>query len=159
MTPMSITRSIKELVQYELCEEKKVNVSKIISFKGKEFLWEFCKNNLPSPVKRAHYIKDYSIKNLPLSSMSALSKLSDLQEDKFKVLASYKDGLEKEIPKKHFTVEELSTIKIEIWNRRPLLIKHNCINPIDTYLCLKENTDERVQLTLDTLLEKYDLEI
>ena len=159
MTPMSITRSIKELLQYDLCEEQKVSVSKFISFKDKKVLWKFSKNNLSSPIKRTHYIKDQPIKNLPFSGISALAKLSNIQKDKFKVLASYKDGLEKEIPKEHFTTEEFSSIKLEIWNRKPLLVKKNCINPIDLYLCLKNNTDERVQLALDYHLKKHDLEI
>jgi hypothetical protein len=155
---MSAGRGIEPLLANELCEERKIGVSKKIQFKERSELWEYIKRNISSPVKETIFI-DKVPKTLPYSGISALAKQSMLAEDEIPSFASDKKAFNKSFTNTEAVLEEFASSKVELWERLPLLVENNCINVIDTYLVLKEVNDERIQIELEGLLKKCDLDI
>lgn len=150
---MNIIRAICPLCANNLCEEKKVGISKIVNFKTREELWDYLKQNINSPVLNVVYLSD-PFKNVLYSGISALAKRSMLSNDAIETAAIYKKDFNRLGHKFKMATEDDAKIKVEIWDRQPTLIENGLVNIIDCYLVLKNNKDERVQIELEKLLEK-----
>lgn len=154
---MTAGRALESLMANALCEENKVGVTKYVHFKDRSELWEFLKKNIKSPIKESLFI-DKVPKALPYSGISALSKKSMLVEEKVEIYASEKKAFKKRFTNTKAVIEELAKSKIELWDRWPILIEDNCINVIDMFLVNREDANERVQIELEELLGKHDLD-
>jgi hypothetical protein len=141
-----------------LCEEQKVGVAKKIHFKSRQVLWSFLKDEVDSPIKETIFI-DKVPKVLPYSGVSALSKLSMLMDDELPIFASSKKFFNKKYSNTKEVLKDDAQAKVELWDREPILLEDGCTNVIDLYLMLKDEDDERVQIELESLLEKFDLKI
>ncbi|OFZ52136.1 MAG: hypothetical protein A2417_13060 [Bdellovibrionales bacterium RIFOXYC1_FULL_37_79] len=157
-TKMTAGRAIEPLLANELCEESNVGVFKKIHFRERTELWAYLKENVDSPVKEVIYF-DKVPKALPLSGISALSKQTLLAEDEIPTFASDKRAFNKRFANTVSVLEEFAKARIELWDRPTTLQENDCINVIDIYLVLKEVSDERVQIELEGLLNKFNLEI
>lgn len=157
-TKMSAGRGIEPLLANDLCEERKIGVSKKIQFKERSDLWRYIKDKISSPVKETIFI-DKLPNALPLSGVSALSKQTMLADDEVFTYASDKRAFNKRFTNTEPVLEEFASAKVQLWDRPAILQENGCINVIDTYLELKEVDDERVQIELEKLLKKYKLEI
>ncbi len=157
-TKMSAGRSIEPLLANDLCEESKFGVSKKIQFKERSMLWAFIRDNIGSPIKETLFI-DKVPKALPYSGVSALSKKSMLADDDLPTFATDKKSFNKRFTNTEAVLEEFAVAKVELWDRSPILVESNCINVVDTFLILKDINDERVQIELEGLLKKVNLEI
>jgi hypothetical protein len=157
-TKMTMGRVLEPLVANGVCEEEKIGVSKIIKFKDKNFLWDYFKKNIPTPVKSIQYSKRID-KKLPLSGVAALAKKSMLAEDEVKTFAVSKRNFNKHFKEADITVEGLGVAKIEVWDREPILVKDGLINLVDLYLVLKNDNDERVQIELEKILKEEKLNL
>ncbi len=158
VTEMTIGRAITRLLANDLCYEEKVNTSKLVYFYSKDELWEFLRERIEGPVKEEIYI-DHKAKDLPLSGISAFSKLTMLADDEIPTYAISKKEFKKTYNQEKSVFKEFAKAKIELWNREPILIKKGVINPIDIYLIHKNAGDERVQIELENLLEENELKI
>lgn len=152
VTEMTMGRAITRLFANNLCYEKKDNTSKLVYFYTKEELWEFLEERGVSPVREQIFL-DHKIKGLPLSGISALSKLTMLADDEIPTYAVSKKAFKAEFDELDSVFEEFAIAKIELWSREPILVKKGAINPIDIYLIHKNDKDERVQIELEKLLE------
>ncbi|MFZ4715440.1 MAG: hypothetical protein ACOYL6_17075 [Bacteriovoracaceae bacterium] len=157
-TKMSAGRALEPLLANDLCEEKKNGVSKIIQFKARKDLWAFLIENIGSPIKETILI-DKMPKALPYSGITALSHKSMLSDDEIPTFASGKKAFYKRFTNTESVLDEFAVSRIELWERPPILLEDNCINVIDTFLILKESNDERVQIELENLLEKNNLDV
>ena len=157
-TKMSAGRAIEPLLANDLCEEKKMGVSKKIQFKERSELWAYIRENVSSPVKETVFI-DKVPKALPYSGVSALSRQSMLADDEIPTFASDKKAFNKRFTNTEAVLEEFADSKVELWERLPILVGDSCVNVIDTFLVLKEVSDERVQIELEGLLKKHNLDI
>jgi hypothetical protein len=157
-TKMTMGRVLEPLIVNGLCEEEKIGVSKIIKFKDKNFLWDYIKKNISTPVKSIVYSKRID-KKLPLSGVSALAMKSMLAEDEVRTFVVSKKNFNKHFKVADLTVEGLGVAKLEIWDREPSLVKDGIINPVDLYLVLKNDSDERVQIELEKILKEEKLNL
>lgn len=157
-TKMTTGRAIEPLLVNQLCEEQKVGVAKKIHFKSRQVLWSFLKDEVDSPIKETIFI-DKVPKVLPYSGVSALSKLSMLMDDELPIFASSKKFFNKKYSNTKEVLKDDAQAKVELWDREPILLEDGCTNVIDLYLMLKDEDDERVQIELESLLEKFDLKI
>lgn len=157
-TKMTMGRALEPLIANGLCEEVKLGISKIIKFQNKKILWDYFRKNIGSPIKEVLYIKRID-KKLPFSGISALAKSSLLAEDDTNTYAVSKKKMSEHFDKKDLTIKGLGIAKVEVWDREPMFIDEGRINPIDLYLVLKEDQDERVQIELENILklEKFYL--
>lgn len=157
VTQMTAIRAIDPLIAHELCNKKKVGVSKIITFISRNELWEYFKNSIDTPVKKICYT-DKTLKHLPFSGISALSQKTMLADDEIATYAISKKAFKNRFSQQNFVEEDMAKSKLEVWDREPILIENNTINPLDIYTILKLDPDERVQLELKKLLQKINLE-
>jgi hypothetical protein len=159
VSKMTMGRAIEPLLVNNLCEEKKVGVSKQIQFKPQTELWSYLQKNIRSPIKEIVFL-DCIPKGLPYSAVSALAKQSMLAEDIIPSFAIDKKEFSKKFKKiQQFVFEDDAKARVEIWDRPPTLIKQENVNAVDIYLILKETTDERIKIALEEQLRKYGLEV
>ena len=155
---MTVGRALEALIVNAICSEKKEGVSKFIHFKDKSELWSFIKNNVVSPIQDIIFLAKLP-KGLPSSGITVLSHMTMLADDEIPTFAIDKRSFNKMATLKDEVLEEFAKAKLELWNREPTLVKDGMINLLDTYLIHKDDENERVQIELEKLLKKSDLEI
>lgn len=157
-TKMSAGRAIEPLLANDLCEEKKIGVAKKIQFRKRVELWKYVQAKVSAPFKQIIYLNKLP-KGMFFSGISALSQKTMLADDEIPTLGVDKRIWNKKFNHKDDVLEELAAAKIQLWDRPPILLEKNCINVVDMFLVLKEVTDERVQIELEGLLKKHNLDI
>lgn len=158
VTEMTMGRAINRLLANDLCYEEKRNTSKLIYFCSKDELWDFLRKRLDSPIEDCVFL-NYRPKGFPSSGITALSRLTMLADDEFPTYAISRKEFNRGHNKEDVVFKEDAKAKLELWNRRPTLIKKGVINPLDVYLIHKDDEDERVQIELEKLLNKIGFEI
>lgn len=158
LSKMSIGRAIEPLLVADLCEERKLGVAKFIQFKPRKELWKYIQKNIKSPVKEVVYLNVIP-KVLPYSGVTSLARQSMLAEDVIPSFAIDKKEFNKKFQNAKLVLEDDAQSKVELWDRLVTLVKDSNVNVIDTYLILKDSVDERTQIELEKLLQKYELEV
>lgn len=149
-------RAIEPLLTHDLCDENKVGVAKHIQFRPRAELWMYLQKNIISPIREI-VILDYIPKGLAYSGISAQARQTMLAEDLIPSYSIDKKSFHKKFKNPHFVLEDDAKARIELWDRPATLVEQSCINAIDTYLTLKDTSDERVQIELEKLIKKHDL--
>jgi len=158
---MTVSRSLRELERSRLAELNQKAQSKSLNFEARDSLWRKAKHKLRSPVKSIVFVSAVPPSSISRKSgISALSEMTMLADDRLPTFAvsehNFREMLRTEKLKKAF--EEDSAAKIEVWGRDPkILSADGCIDPISLYLILKDESDERVQHELETLMKKVNL--
>ncbi|UKJ06235.1 hypothetical protein [Solitalea lacus] len=165
-TPMAITNAIDNLKYHELVEvhgEKE----KYISFRyDRHELWNLAQqqNLLVNPVIKTVFV-DEKPKDLFLlqSNASALPEYTDLNPSKQQYYA-----IEKTV---FYSLQKRNTLvnpneyegkyALEIWKYNPLMLvgelpnKLALVDPLSLYLSVKDSRDERIEMALDQIIEKF----
>ena len=152
VNPMAISRAIKELEAFQLIVERKSGRSKIVHFVDRGALWDFLQTHGRSPVVKTIYLGQ-NIAKLTQAGISALASISLLADDKTPTAMAYKSEQQNFVA---VDAEEAS-MRLELWDRKPVLVEKNRINMIDLYLSLQHSTDERVQIELSKVLAEAKL--
>ncbi len=153
---MTIGRAIAPLISLELCDESKVGVAKILRFKGKSELWHFLKSDIKTPIIRTVFLKKCP-KKIVFSGITALSQAGMLSDDQIPTYAIYKKNYNTNFTQDELALEDDAQAKLEVWDREAILTDGKRINPVDCYLVLKKEDDERVKIELEALLKKIGL--
>jgi hypothetical protein len=161
-TPMTITKAIENLKSHELIEvfgQKE----KLIQFRyNKKALWEKVKkdNLFVNPVLKTIFV-DEKPKGLLLlkSNSSALPTFTNLNPSNQLYYAIEKDefyALQKSNELANANPIE-GKYALEIWKYKPLSIvaELTVVDPLSLYLSLLSNCDERIEMALEQILEKY----
>ncbi len=159
VNPMAISRAIKALIQNSLCADRKVATSKVVQFAERSELIAFLKSNVATPIKEIVYLDKLPKTDLPFSGISAISRLSMLADDEIPTFAIQRRIFNKEYDRGDNVFEEFAECRIELWDRKPLLLKDGIINSIDIYLVHKHNKDQRVQIELEKLLKEIGVKL
>ena len=111
-----------------------------------------------NPVKKSIYYTGWvNDKNLYKTNINALAHYSDINDDVIEYYA-VKPGYTKFIEGanlKNFEQNE-GNICIEEWKYDPgLLAKDGIVDPLSLYLSLKDIQDERIEIALEQIIEKY----
>jgi hypothetical protein len=165
-TPMAITNAIDNLKYFELLDVQG-DKEKFIRFRyNLPELWNIAQkqNLLVNPVIKAVFV-DEKPKDLFLlqSNASALPQYSNLNPGKQAYYAIEKTvfyGLQKTKALLNQNEHE-GNCALEIWKYNPLTLMEELpndlavVDPLSLYLSLKDTRDERIEMALDQILEKY----
>ncbi|MCB9092980.1 MAG: hypothetical protein H6620_10520 [Halobacteriovoraceae bacterium] len=159
ITMMGAGRGLEPLIANDLCEEEVIGVRKIVKFQERDKLWKFILDKAKSPVAKEIYLDREFKEDIPLSGISALSNMTMLIDEEIKTYAIYKRNFRDKIDGMLEVIEDDAKIKVQLWDREPILIENDCINIIDIFLINRELRDERVEIELEELLGKSHLEL
>ncbi|MNP98402.1 hypothetical protein D3C85_110190 [compost metagenome] len=165
-TPMAITNAIDDLKQLKFVEvfgEKEKHIK--FRFERKE-LWHKAEQQklLTNPVIKTVYV-DVLPSDVPMlkANASALPEYSSMNPSKQQYYAIDKNKFY-ELQKNNELVnvnEREGNYAIEVWKYNPKTLVENMhnedtvVDPLSLYLSLKDNHDERVEMALEQIIEKY----
>ena len=160
LTPMSVTRYCRELLDRGLIQEtKERNTMQIRCSATGKALFDKALPYLDSPVKREIILlppKDFS--NLPQAGETALALVSMLTSPNVNVAACGPHSTlarEKGIAKENSGFLADNFVQLQVWKYDPLpLMRNNRIDTVSLYMSLKDSTNERVQACLEEMLDK-----
>lgn len=157
-TPMTISRAFDELESAGLGFITMRGRERLLSFpEGLEALWERARKYLRTPVSEVHRVRLDEIKarNLPLAGESALSRKTMLTTPQEPVFAASRrewkqiSGTVEEIP-----IQDDGTCKVQVWRYEPrLFMSDGTVDRFSLYQSLKDERDERIEMSLDELME------
>jgi len=164
--PMAITRAVENLKFHELIEVKG-DKEKSIRFMGKgSELWTqtLQRNLLVNPViKRVYVDEEPNGISLLNCNESALPEYSDMNPSRQKYLAVEKNmyyGLQKNNALLNANIHE-GRICLEVWRYNPEILvgqlpkNAQVIDPLSLYLSLRDSADERIEMALEQIIEKF----
>ena len=160
-TPMTLTRVFDEIETAGLGNIEMEWRERVVHFEvSKKSLWEKSLDLLRSPVrKRVKVSVPDRMLPLLLSGESAMPHYSMLAEPPHTVYAVSAEEwkvlqLSEEVTE--LKIHEPGSKEIEIWKYNPeLFAREGVVDPLSLYLSLHGTKDERVEMALDTLLEKF----
>lgn len=165
-TPMAITNAIDNLKCHELVEVQGEKEKFIRFRKDRHELWNIAhqQNLLVNPVIKTVFV-DEKPKDLFLlqSNASALPEYTDLNPSKQQYYAIEKTvfyGLQKSNALVNPNEYE-GKYALEVWKYNPLTLVDELpnylavVDPLSLYLSVKDSRDERIEMALDQILEKY----
>ncbi len=154
---MTVTWSVKELEKFELCRLTRARDKRIIFDLTKEKLWYQARDYMKSPIQKKSWIDDKPENpQLLLSGISALAGYSTISEDRDK---SYAISVKKSKQLNLKTgisgnSQEYGNYCIEYWKYDPQLLgQSEMVDPLSLYLSLSDNDDERVQQSLEQMID------
>ncbi len=165
-TPMAITNAIDNLKYHELIEVEGEK-EKFIRFRyDRHELWNIAhqQNLLVNPVIKTVYV-DEKPESLFLlqSNASALPEYTDLNPSRQEYFAIEKTvfyGLQKSNALVNPNEYE-GRYALEVWKYNPLTLVDELpndmavVDPLSLYLSVKESRDERIEMALEQILEKF----
>lgn len=162
-TKMTMSRVIGELENIGICRVEQCGKNRFvwIESEGKE-LWEKANQFMRSPVKKKVYIsflQESTTTELPQAGISALSERTLLSSGDMPVYAISKGEHSVFVEQKKIKIVENkyeAQAQLEIWYYNPkILSQQNVVDDLSLFLSLREDADERVQIALNELLEKF----
>ncbi len=162
-TPMAISNAVENLKLHGLCTTRGTK-EKYISFTGnREELWKNSYHYLISPIQKILYADQLpkSIE-LPRAGEGALAEYSDLSDaDSGSYAMSKNDYLRFKKANAFVNPNQFEgNFTLEVWKYDPMplalgICSIYTVDPLSLYITLRDKQDERVEMALDQLIEKY----
>ncbi|MGV8137129.1 MAG: hypothetical protein AB2L20_18095 [Mangrovibacterium sp.] len=155
---LTITRAVENIQALNLCTIEGTREKTICFETDNAGLWEKALAFMKSPVVKKVFTDDEIGEGLIFrSNINALAFYTELNDEKQIYLAVHQDTFRK--LNKEGIIKTLSDYDgkycIEIWKYTPAILANNqLVDPLSVYLEFKDNTDERVQLALKTILRQ-----
>jgi len=154
----TITRAVHYLHHAGLCTLEGTKEKSLHFKENNRELWGKAEPLMNNPVKKIQYYNGWiDDGNLYKTNDNALAHYSDLNDDAIKYYAvrqGYIHFIEGAYCKKTAPFE--GNICIEEWRYNPSLLAQNgFVDPLSLYLCFRNNPDERVQMALEQIKEKF----
>ena len=155
---MTITRSVKELEMFGLCELERSKDKRVRFMKDAKEIWATAKEKMKSPIMKKVWVEEVSNQqHLMHGGISALSSYTNLSNDRQPTYAINTE-IYKQLKRDNQLIGEnkkYGQIALEIWKYDPnTLSKRDEVDPISLYLSLQMNEDERVQQALEQMINK-----
>ena len=156
---MTMTKVRDELIAHGMCKREEGAKPRGLRFQlQKRALWEAARPYLLSPVKQTHWVRaQLRPGEFPLAGLTALSKLSLLEDDALPTYACHaKDWKRLAVLKSVFQIchAEEATARIECWRYDPMrLAEETTVDRLSLFLSLADSPDERVRLAVNSLLK------
>lgn len=165
-TPMAITNAIENLKYHELVgvEGEK---EKFIRFRNdRHELWNiaFQQNLLVNPVIKTVYVdekpKDLFLLRCNASALPEYTDLNPSSQEYFAIEKTVFYGLQK-IKALVNPNDYEGKYALEVWKYNPLTLvdelpnDRTVVDPLSLYLSVKESMDERIEMALDQIMEKF----
>ena len=162
-THTTLTRVFNELEASEIGEVTSKGKERWWFFKGsKKDLWEQSKSKLRSPIKSRKSMKYFPGAKKSQILQSGISALADTTMINPPPIPVYAMGIveyrQTNIPKRlQLSPSDEADLELEIWNYNPKLVsEHGKVDPFSLYLSLRETEDERVETSLEKMMEKIE---
>ncbi|MGZ7457629.1 hypothetical protein ACXPVS_12745 [Pseudomonas sp. Ma2-10] len=164
---MTMSRAMKEFQSFGLIEPASNEKSPRWRFvSGPKFIWKKALPVMRNPVKRVVY-SDRHPQVQRTAGLSALSKVSMLGEPSTPVIAFTKEGWDAEIQRSGCReVGQFNdpVFEVEIWSYSPdhilgrtcVPVSRESVDPLSLYISLRDDLDDRVQISLDEMMEKIE---
>lgn len=164
---MTTSRAMKEFQSFGLIEPAVNEKSPRWRFVAPaKTLWETALPLMQSPVKRVVY-SDWQPSVQRTAGLSALSNMSLLEKPSIPVIAFTKEEWDLELRRsgrKEVDPFDNALFKIEIWSYSPdhsrgetcVPVSSQCVDPFSLFLSLRDDADDRVQISLDEMMEKIE---
>ena len=157
-TAMSMTRAFSELKGFDIGEHaQRGKYREVRLVDPRKQIWEKAQPYLRSPMKQKGYVSiGGSIKELPLSGLSALAEYSSISPPESTVYAcsgeTWRSG---RLALDMVPVPGPETCEIEVWSYPPALFAQNgVVDQLSLFLSLRGTEDERVEQALGQMMEK-----
>jgi DNA-binding MarR family transcriptional regulator len=161
-TAMGVTKAIAVLEQLELCkvEGKK---EKYIHFNERlNELWEAAKPYLINPVLKTVFVDELPKTTVLQSNVMALTEYTNMAPGNQKYYAIEKTNFYA-LQKNNELVnpnEYEGKYCLEVWKYNPNTLAENVteecnVDPLSLFLSLKDQQDERIEMALDQIIEKF----
>lgn len=159
---MTATRAIRELLQFKLFELEVRGRAKYLKLNGtRRDLWEKAKPHLRTPVLKTMWTCDRRILEVtgaPWAGESALARMTMVNEPQQQVFAmTGETGLRARQAGIFFEPRKIADgIAIQVWRYEPgMKVKDKTVDPLSLWLSLRDNRDDRIQMALDEIEEKF----
>lgn len=162
-TSMSITKAVENLRILDLCKVVGVK-EKYVRFEHERHeLWDMAQPHFVNPVLKQVYVDNKPDVFMLQSNLSALPKYSNMNPGRQEYYAIEKTiyyGLQKNGTLINENPNE-GGYCLEIWKYDPLKLaqdnigEEGMIDPLSLYLSLKDIHDERIEMALEELINKY----
>jgi DNA-binding MarR family transcriptional regulator len=155
---MTITRSVKELKAFGLCELERSKDKRVWFVKSPNELWELSNEIMKTPVKKKVWVEEVpNAQHLIYGGISALSRYTNLSEDRQPTFAINTEAY-KQLQRNNQLASEnkkYGQVALEIWKYDPnILGTQDKVDPISLYLSLQTEEDERVQQALEQMIKE-----
>ena len=161
-TPMTLSRAVKELTAAGIVTLRTAGRTRFLhTERTAAETWERARPLMRSPIKRRFWARPFpkwKASQVKVAGLSALARYSMLTEPQWPIYAispaQWKGATQAGIE----TLPEPlpGACEWEVWHYRPeLLPDSETVDPLSLTLSLQGNTDERVQLALDELKERF----
>lgn len=163
--PMAITRAVENLKQHEIIVVTE-GKEKFVQFKlERHELWHNAmqRNLLVTPVIKRVYVDEMPDEHLLLCNASALPEYTDMNDVRQEFYAIEKNIFYK-LQKKQALInmnEHEGKYCLEVWKYSPTLLSEleqpdaPVVDPLSLYLSLKDSQNERIEMALDQITDKY----
>lgn len=164
--PMAITRAVENLKQHEIIVVTE-GKEKFVQFKlERHELWNDAmqRNLLVTPIIKQVYVDELPLaNNLLLSNASALPEYTDMNDVRQQYYAIEKNvfyALQKKKELINANKHE-GEYCLEVWKYNPTLLSEleqpdaPVVDPLSLYLSLKDSHNERIEMALEQIIEKY----
>lgn len=159
---MTSTRAIRELLQFNLFELEVRGRAKYLKLNGtRRELWEKAKPHLRTPVLRTMWTYDQRILQVTgvlWAGESALARQTMVNEPQQQVLAMTAEAAQRAKQAGiFFEPREIADgIAVQVWRYEPCMqAKEKTVDPLSLWLSLRDNRDDRIQMALDAIEEKF----
>lgn len=164
---MTMSRALDELEAMELGRVERIGRERLLTLAlGKRHIWKEALPRLKNPVRHQKRIAERDMRRNDVflagdalaAGLTALSKQTMIGErdiPEYAVSADTWKRLEKEgvetIP-----VDEPGTCLLQVWRYDPKVLEVNgMVDPFSLYLSFQGETDERIEMALEDMLERY----
>lgn len=159
LTPMSVSRAVRQLNQTGVIEEIKSGVEvKIHRILSKAEAYETVKPYLLNPVQKTVYVLAEDVPaDLPVAGEQALSDRSELGYPSFEEYALSKEsvltyGFRECDPQLN---PDMELVKVQIWKYDPtIFMTDNAVDPVSLICSFEDEKDERIHKCLDDISKK-----
>jgi len=159
---MTATRAVRELLHFNLFELEARGRAKYLKLMGtRRELWEKAKPHLRTPVLRTLWTYDPRILEMITTRWageSALAQLTMINEPQQQVTAitSEAEQQAKQLGIFFEPREIADGIAVQVWRYAPTMqAKEHSVDPLSLWLSLRDNQDDRIQMALDEIEEKF----
>ncbi|MFN0055197.1 MAG: MarR family transcriptional regulator [Planctomycetales bacterium] len=158
-TKMTMSRALDELEAEQLCDVTREGRERRLRLKeGRKQLWESVLPLLQAPTQQRYYLRLHPDQKLGITAgLTALASYSMLAAPHTPTIAvSHKNWhVSRQSPDRRIVhPDDPDATEVEVWSYDPTLFaKHGIADRLSLYLSLRENSDERVQLSLKEMME------
>jgi len=155
--PMSITRAVKDFKEKKICATKGRKEKTIVFEKKNQELWQTTLPYLQNPIKKKIFTDNYHdlyIKS-GINALTFYTNIADEENNCFAISTDDFNYLRKK-GKINLLQKGEGKICLEVWKYPPVLLaQNNIVDPLSLYLIFKENDDERIQMEIEPLVNRF----